>query len=303
MKKIEVHIITNRPKLDYFIDLWNGVNVPCSTTIKVLMTDCLEKTFSLNNNIRVEYIKQRTFPKTTYMNQAWARNELLCYANKNTDYILFYDDWQRPCEDILIEHLKYLEKGYIVCGQKIDCNENGESCKEDHRNKTNKVEECTYSWFWTANASAYYEDILNVNGFDCRFNGGSAGEDFDLCMRLQRLSNRKIIYNPNSISYHYAHDWINVKSPFGSKNINKKHKHNLSPFKYIPEYGHYGDWNLMKSDTFEFWWENHIKYWKCKICNEIGILDSVQVYYYNRDNNIIEVKNGLNRISSSQKEE
>lgn len=289
MKMIEIHLISNRPELDKFVKYWEKVKIPCDTFIRVLMMSYNEQNFALENDIKVRYIKQKTFPQTTYMNHAWARNELLCYAEA-PDYILFFDDWQRPDVNILIEHIKFLEQGYMVCGQKIDCDKDGKNCKEDTRDAGSSPKECSYGWFWTANASAHFSDIVAVNGFDNRFNGGTAGEDYDLGMRMSFLG-RKPIFNPEAISYHYHHDHINGTGRIGG--TAHKHTHDLSPYKYLPEYGHYGDWNLMESDDFEFWWEDGIKYYKCKESGEVGILDSIQVYYLNRDKKITRVNSGL----------
>lgn len=286
---IEVDIVSNRPELDRFIDMWKDVKVgkDIDATIKVLMTNYEEKKFVLKNGIRVEYIKQKSFPVTSFMNQAWARNELLCYVTGK--YILFWDDWQRPGKNILKEHLHYLKKGYIVCGRRMECNKDGANCQEDGRNKNGKLKSCGYGLFWTCNASARLKDILKVNGFDNRYNGGTGGEDYDMGMRLERLGT-KIIYNPDAKAYHYCHDHLKVSN-------GRDHSHNTSAYKYLPAYKHFGDWNLMDGeDLYEFWWEGPIKYYRCKICGVIGILDSIQVYYYNRDNKIIRVDNGLEQV-------
>lgn len=287
---IEVHMISSRPLLDEFINMWNGVNVSQGeTTIKVLTTGYDEKRFVLNNGIKIEYIKQKTFPKTSYMNQAWARNELLCHSE--SEYILFFDDWQRPHPDILVRHLVNLKKGYMVCGRRIECDKDGNNCKGDSR-PFNSARECHATLFWTCNASVSRENALKVNGFDNRFCGGSAGEDYDFGARVGRTG-IKSIYDPDAISYHHSHDHL------GSWSQNKyvcDISHDLSKYKHIPEYKHFGDWNLMVSDELELWWEGPIKYYKCKKCGLTGILDSMQVYYYNRDNGITRVENGLEQV-------
>lgn len=286
---IEIHMINNRPMLDEFIQMWNDVKVDRKTTIKVLTTSYDEKHFILNNGIKVEYIKQKTFPKTGYMNQAWARNELLCYVN--SEFVLFLDDWQRPHPDILIEHLKYLRQGYIVSGKRIECDRNGQNCKNDSRDTENGNIRMNFPhFFWTCNGSVRRDDAVKVNGFDNYFCGGTGGEDFDFGTRVSR-SGVAALYNPNAITYHYSHDDIPK-----NRNITMCSSHNLSPYKYIPEYNHHGDWNLMTSNEFEFWWEGHVKYYRCKLCNVVGILDSMQVYYFNRDNRITRVINGLEQV-------
>lgn len=283
-------MISSRPSLDEFINMWNVVNMSQGdTTIKVLTTSYDEKRFTLSNGIKVEYIKQKTFPKTSFMNQAWARNELLCHAD--SEYILFFDDWQRPDPNILIEHLKYLRQGYLVCGKRLECDKDGQNCKGDSRD-VGKVRNNDPGMFWTCNSSVRREHATKVNGFDNYFCGGSAGEDYDFGTRVVR-SGIKVLYNPGAISYHHSHDHL------GSWSQNKyicDRSHDLSKYKYIPEYKHFGDWNLMTGDDYEFWWEGPIKFYKCKRCGIIGILDSIQVYYYNRDHKITRVSNGLEQV-------
>lgn len=287
---IEVHMISSRPMLDEFINMWNTVRMPPGeVTIKVLTTNYDEKHFTLNNGIKVEYIKQKTFPKTSFMNQAWARNELLCHAN--SEYILFFDDWQRPDTNIINEHVGYLKQGYMVCGLRIMCDKDGNNCKGNPGNHM-RARACHPTLFWTCNASVSLKDALKVNGFDNRFCGGTAGEDYDFGARVGKTG-IKTIYNPNAISYHYSHDHVEVwsKNKYVCSN-----SHNTSPYKNIPKYKHFGDWKLMIGNELELWWEGPIKYYKCKKCGLTGILDSLQVYYFNRDNGVTKVINGLEQV-------
>lgn len=287
---IEVHMISNRLELDKFINMWNNVKIDGKVIIKVLTTNYPEKKFYLDNGIKVKYIQQKTFPKTAFMNQAWARNELLLYANHR--YVLFFDDWQKPHRDILIEHLYYLKKGYVVCGRRLECDKDGNNCKESRKLKNKKPRKCKYGQFWTCNSSAKLDSVLKVNGFDNRYNGGTAGEDYDIGMRISRLGT-KMIYNPNAIAYHYNHNHLASVRQGGTT---CQHSHNVSAYKYIPKRGHFGDWNLMESKEYDLWWDGPIKYFKCRDCGDIGILDSMQVYYHNRDHDIVRVENGLEQV-------
>src|SRR3972149_9736333 len=155
---IEIHMISNRPGLDEFINMWNNVNTDDKVIIRVLTTFYPEKKFYLDNGIKVKYIQQKTFSKTTFSNHAWARNELLSHARY--DNILFFDDWQKPHSDILVEHIHYLKKGYAVCGRRLECNKDGKDCKEDGRLGDGNPRKCNYGQFWTCNASARLDDIL-----------------------------------------------------------------------------------------------------------------------------------------------
>lgn len=302
MSSIEIDIISNRPELDRFIDMWKDVIIEkdIDATIKVLILDYPEKKFVLNNGIKVEYIKQRTFPKTTFMNQAYYRNELLCYSDKNTKYVLFYDDWQKPDNNIIVEHIRHLKMEYNVCGRRFECDKDGNYCKDDYRNTGGygNVRQCGYGEFWTCNSSTKLDYILRVNGFDNRFNGGTAGEDYDMAMRISKLGGTagSFIYNPNAISYHYNHDHLVRECKYSCG-----YSHVTSDYKYIPEYKHFGKWERMDSEQYEFWWEGPIKYYKCKICSGIGILDSIQVYNFNRDHNVVRCENGLEQVREALK--
>lgn len=299
MQNFEIHIISNRPKLDQFIEYWSDVviDIPFDLIIKVLMFSYDEKSFILQNGIKVRYIKQLIKPKTSHMNQAFARNYLLCNCDQNTKYILFFDDWQKPDENILTQHYKYLQKGYSVCGRRLECDQNGDNCKIDLRN-TGFDRICSYGYFWTCNSSTSYSNIISVNGFDNRYCGGTGGEDYDLALRLTHAGQHRFIYNPNAICYHYNHDAFDAEhniATASTKNKNCNHS-DLTKYKYIPEYGHFGDWNIMHSKKYDFYIENGIKYFKCKSCGEQGIVDSLQVYKYNIDKHVVCAVNGLREM-------
>lgn len=75
---------------------------------------------------------------------------------------------------------------------------------EDFRVKTGR-REAHWGWFWTCNASAPLDKIIEINGFDEEYDGGTAGEDMDLGMRLSRMGCR-FIYNPGCKVWHMDHD-------------------------------------------------------------------------------------------------
>ena len=289
MTELEVHIISNHPKLRYFLSFWKDVIFPppFDVLIKVLSTS-EEFSSYLENGIKIEVLKQKSFPETTIMNQAWARNELLTHADSS--YILFFDSFQVPDRNLIVEHLKYLKHGFAVCGQRIEYDERGNIKNDDPRN-TGLLRFCSSGYFWTCNASCSLSDIQAVNGFDNRYNGGTGGEDYDLGMRIEHAARRKFLYNPNAIIHHYSHDTISSSD--------KKCAHNLSPYKYIPEYGHFGDWNLMESKQFEFWLRDGFKYYKCRKCGQIGLVDSLQVSLWNKKHHITRVSWGLKRSFGS----
>ena len=284
MKEVEVHIITKRPELDRYLSYWK--NVKGEADILVLSTNSEEEERKLSNNINIKIIHQKTYPLTTIMNQAWARNELLSHAEGR--YILFFDDWQIPDEHLLVEHLRYLRAGYIVCGRQVLREKDGIE-KEDIRN-IGCLQKCDYHYFWTCNASCSLKDILAVNGFDNHFNGGTGGEDLDLGRRIQLATGRPFLYNPAAVVNHISHVHLSKGSSC---------YHDLDPYRYIPECGHFGDWNLMESEQFEFWLRDGFKYYKCRRCGQIGLVDSLQVSLWNKKHHITQVSWGLKRSFGS----
>jgi hypothetical protein len=297
VESIEVDMISNRPDLDKFIQYWNDVLVyGIDCTIKVLMLDYEEKKYVLNNGIRIEYIKQKLKPKTQFMNQSINRNELLCYNTGK--YVMFYDDWQKPEPHILFQHFEHLRLGRMVCGRRLECDKDGLNCKEDSRYRYGAVvRQCSSGGeFWTSNGSVGLENAIKVNGFDNKYAGGSGGEDVDFGQRIWRLG-VPIFYNGNALCWHYNHDHLSKVSEYTCG-----YSHITSEWKYIPEYKHFGKWeNMDGGDKYEFWWDDGIKYYKCKKCGGIGILDSAQVRDFNFKNNVIRVDNGLEQVREELK--
>jgi len=64
---------------------------------------------------------------------------------------------------------------------------------------------CDGGWFWTSNASAPLYKIVEVNGFDEEYDGGTAGEDMDLGFRLERVGCR-FLFDPACKTWHMHHD-------------------------------------------------------------------------------------------------
>ena len=297
MKELQVITATQKPELHKFLSYWKEVKGKAE--ILVLFEQHLpydEEEKQISDNINARIIKQRTtLPIVNCMPQAWNRNELLTYADAK--YVLFHDDWQIPAPDLVNEHLRYLRKGYYVCGRIIFRDKTDRYDVEiDHRN-AGALRKCTYSWFWGCNSSCPLEDVLAVNGFDNYFNGGTSGEDCDLGMRMQRYSRHQFLYNPKAITKHISHVHLDTeKSRMKRAGRIAGCPHNLSPFEYIPEGGHFGDWNLMKSEQFEFFFHGGFKYYKCKYCGQVGITDSYAPWIYNRNHNIARCSWGMEEV-------
>lgn len=136
----------------------------------------------------------------------WKSNRLLGNA-RNTGFIhsdgklvVFLDDYTWAPETFLEEHWKiYNETGMAVIGRVkvikyMDRVESGGDLTiigDDQRYKlllaqgNGGVQDAVYAWFYTFNASAPLEKIININGYDEEFDC-TGEDDIDLGERLSR---------------------------------------------------------------------------------------------------------------------
>ena len=102
---------------------------------------------------------------------------------------------------------------------------------------------CQPGWFWTFNASAPLEKIIEANGYDERFD--CAGEDdVDLGLRMSRVG-LKFVYcvHPKIMVYHMRHNGGQSRpSPFKPEECDKFTKEMLN-VKYD------GSWGLMEDNA------------------------------------------------------
>ena len=102
---------------------------------------------------------------------------------------------------------------------------------------------CQPGWFWTFNASCPFEKILEVNGYDERFD--CAGEDdVDLGLRMSRVG-LKFVFSasPKIMVYHMRHNGGQSRpSPFKSEECHKFTKEMLR-VKYD------GSWGLLEDNA------------------------------------------------------
>jgi len=283
MKKISVNIVTNREggidaQLRYFAqqtfknfeivivdNLWDKRHEEIENLIKTIGLD-------------VVYMKQRRhLDKIVDAVHAMVRNEALTYAD--AEYILFFDDYQIPTSNLIEEHVKHLNTKTAVIGKQIMLNsmdmnnpDYSNVKSEDKRYKNNNIKNCSGGQFCTNNASAPLNRILEINGFDMRYNGGTGGEDNSMGLSLNRIG-LKFICNPNALCYHIDHGGV----PQAPKSIISGHGHNLSAFVKNPY--HDGDPNLMENEQFKCWRDKwSIKRYRCKWCGVEGVCDSMEIH-------------------------
>lgn len=239
------------------------------------------------------------WPAIRSMRHAIYKNELMLYAEAK--YILLWDAWQIPVNELIDEHVKYLKQGYGVAGTREECSNLavdwrvGDNLEIKNKDLRSVPLGPTHggNW-WNCNCSAPLSKILDVNGFDMRFAGGTSGEDCDLGIRLEKAG-LKIIYNPKAIMYHTNHDiWKGKKrldkcefSPPGHNTFKFRNSTSWDPSTS-------GDDNLMEDEKIVCWYDNWgLKRWRCKFCGEEGLVESMHLHRYNEQNNIVRTPCGL----------
>lgn len=292
-----------------------------SQTFKDFRVVCLCKE-EIKDDFEFEfkYIREKGhkfWPTIKSMRHAIYKNELLLHAEAK--YILLWDAWQIPSPELLAEHIKFLEQGYGVEGPRTLCSSLAQTwqigeeiriMKKDIRN-TGVPRLVSGAEWWNCNASAPLQIILDVNGFDMRFAGGTSGEDCDIGLRLERAG-LKIMYNPLAGMYHPDHDiWkpnlnrhgeqYHISIEQGDEKKELKPSHCTFKFRNSMSWdpATSGDDDLMEDEKFKCWYDKWgLKRWRCKQCGEEGLVDSVHLHKWNDDHNIIRTPLGLTELKS-----
>lgn len=254
-------------------------------------------------NFEFKYIQEegrKLWPAIRSMRHAIYKNELLLYAEAK--YILFWDAWQIPVNELLEEHIKYLEQGYGVAGARAEYSnlardwkigDNLVIKKKDIRNSVSPEPTHGGDW-WNCNSSGPLSKIYEVNGLDMRFAGGSSGEDCDIGIRLGKAG-LKFIYNPQAVMYHTDHD---VWKTYHISRDPPDHFHDVFSFRSSPwDPSISGDDNLMENEYLKCYYDRWgLKRWECKVCGQRGLVDSVHLHKWNDEHNIIRTPCGLTEL-------
>lgn len=241
-------------------------------------------------------------PNIRKMRHPIFRNELLIAAEKeNLPYLLCFDAYQIPDSNLIAEHLKWLERGYHVCGQylrlhnRFDDYNYGDKflIREPDFRDTGIAKKCNGDWRYDNNSSGILEDYLAVNGWDLKYCGGTAGDDVDLGMRLQR-NGTKFIYNPLAGMAKTQH--IKLKMKYSK--TSKHHTTNKFRDSSAWDMDTVGFDELMEDEFLQCYLDTHgIKRWRCKICEEEGVIDSVHIAQYNHIHNITQTDTGMKEVA------
>ena len=287
--------------LEYYIRLFENQTYK-NFTLMLLSSKNIK-----NPNFKFDYIYIKEcgntlFPNIKKMRHAIPRNEILLAAEKEDfEYILTWDAYQIPYPQLLEEHLKYLQRGYHVCGQYLRLDNLTNEYKNDNKfqirvpdfRDTGMIKRCTGNWRYDNNSSGRLKDYIAINGWDLRFCGGNGGDDVDLGMRLER-NGGKFLYNPNAKMAKTQHLKLKLKYSKISK------YHNTNKFRTSPwDYSTNGDDSLMSDDYLQCYFDKQgIKRYYCKQCGEEGLIDSVHLLQYNKNTTATRINAGLQELDN-----
>ena len=238
-------------------------------------------------------VKHHPLPKLSYitgLNIASNRNAALAYSEG--DVVIFVDDHQVILPGFVENHVETTKPGCATVGRQIAL----------YRKRDNYFDCTSYSpdefehgdgradlgWvgtfvhggaFWTNNASVWRGDAIAINGFDERYNGGTAGEDTDFGTRLTNIG-VKIFFSLYAVVWHIDHHYDPVprKSLCAiPETVNRSLcNHNRKPFTCNAYES--GDFNLIESGSLYTWRDAlGIKYYICRNCGEVGHIDSIEL--------------------------
>jgi glycosyltransferase involved in cell wall biosynthesis len=144
----------------------------------------------------------------------------------NYNYAIFLDGDCIPHKSFVADHKYLAQKGFFIQGRRCFVQEKEVSKLINNKTnirklfltgklsgyfksirfpkpiiKTNRSQRGLIGCNW----SAWYDDLLEVNGFDEDYEGWGIGEDSDICTRLYNLGReRKFVYG-HAIVYHLNH--------------------------------------------------------------------------------------------------
>jgi hypothetical protein len=279
--------------------------------------------------LNLTYRRPRKLDRKVSIDHASMRNDALTYANG--ELVVFFDDYQIPDNRLLEEHWKvynysanpccigrqqYFKETDFESGKRI------ELCDSDNPKLGDTEREVPSSIFYTNNCSAPLSKLIEVNGFDERYNSGTGGEDYDCGTRLGRLGSRTV-YNPRALCYHMQHSQIDMypSSPATCSHIYSSKTKGVfqSRFpteqdidwidwddiehyacndyrRYGPKFGNhdrsslYSDGKLTgksTTNTLSTWEADGLVFFKCQVCDLEGILDSMPLYEWNNEHSVI----------------
>jgi glycosyltransferase involved in cell wall biosynthesis len=172
--------------------------------------------------------------------KGFRKNRILNKAIKaaNSDYLIFIDADCIPHFRFIEEHISYSEKGSCLTGRRVNLSHKYTQTLSQQKVREGIIEKSNFAlikdglfgesfyvekgfYFKSrllrnlfnkkvrgllgCNFSLYKEDMLNINGFDERYEAPSIGEDSDVEFRLKLNGIKIVSLNHIAVQYHLYH--------------------------------------------------------------------------------------------------
>lgn len=184
---------------------------PDSYEIVIVADGCQDDTSRMVAEIRSQLPCRIQFAEQVSSGAAQARNRGASLAA--SPLLLFLDDDMEPLPDLVAAHLAAHEKNaraailgrfWTPVGKKenLFSRESRRWWESKFADRNHPGYRFTFLDVFTGNLSLRKEDFEQIGGFDSRMRGDSAGEDYDIGLRLIQ-SGVSIVYAPNAASIHH----------------------------------------------------------------------------------------------------
>lgn len=279
--------------------------------------ECKEEVAELAKELGIHFIHLPEYQThiTVVPNRGSNWNEVLKYMT--TDYLVCLDDYHVCPPDWLSKHMMYFDQGcqsmsfrwmytplkehmpweeFLPLAHKkaLESPTMSMDGKYDHRylklqqytgkkQLEDQVFEMPFGWWWPNTCSITKEAILTkVGGYDVDLDGGTAGEDVALSMRMYRTGTR-FFYDPSLITFHIVTENNDIETKQREDVCHDlKCARERSLFSDCAE--NTGDPTLMESDSLiakrSF---DGYRYLNCKTCNWHGNVDSLEMHRRQRE--------------------
>lgn len=124
-----------------------------------------------------------------------------------------------------------------------------------------------YNWYWTNCVSAPLDKVLEVNGFDETYHGGSGLDDVDLGARLYRAG-VKFAIDTSCTVYHIDHAHPNITT--------RQHPYNICEYHDRQELQ--GNNKVGQFGKLKVWFEEGVRRCKCNECGWEGLANSEELF-------------------------
>ncbi len=198
--------------------------------------------------------------------KGFRKNKILNKAitTAKSNYIIFIDADCIPHFRFVEEHISYSEKGSCLTGRRVNLSQKYTQILSPQKVREGLIEKNNFALIKDSlfgesfyvekgfyfksrllrkifnkkergllgcNFSLYKEDMLNINGFDERYEAPSIGEDSDVQFRLELNGIKIISLNHIAVQYHLYHQLLErPQENLSLFNKIRKEKHAFTPF-------------------------------------------------------------------------